>query len=52
MHRYFGLLTITVAILVFTSADPTTRFALGEENPQTHDAIQPVPRDGRWMKRH
>ena len=23
-----------------------------EENPQTHDAIQPVPRDGRWMKRH
>ena len=52
MHRYFGLITITVAILVFTSADPTTRFALGEENPQTHDAIQPVPRDGRWMKRH
>ena len=52
MHRYFGLITITVATLVFTSADPTARFALGEENPQTHDAIQPVPRDGRWMKRH
>jgi lysophospholipase L1-like esterase len=24
----------------------------GQETPKSHDAIQPVPRDGGWMKRH